>query len=99
MCGVSCRPGTRSHPPHPTPPPHAHTPPPSDEGLFPPEVLLARAEKEAAAVAAWRRNTAPLRTLPALHAWLFATHLCYAVPRQHEWGHAQELDPRLAATY
>lgn len=71
----------------------------SDEGLFEPEVAVARAAKEAAAVDAWRLNAARLRSLAALHAWLFDTHLCYAVGRQHEFGRHEALDPRLAATY
>lgn len=58
----------------------------SDAGIFAPEVLEARSEKEAAAVAAWRRNTAGLATLADLHAWLFATHLCYSVGRQVRAG-------------
>ena len=71
----------------------------SDAGIFASEVLEARAVKEAAAVAAWQRNTADLHTLADLHAWLFATHLCYSVGRQHEFGREQGLDPRLAASY
>lgn len=71
----------------------------SDAGIFEPGVLEARAEKEAAAVAAWHRNTAGLASLADLHGWLHATHLCYAVGRQHEFGREVPLDPRLAATY
>lgn len=73
--------------------------PVSDEGLFSPEVLVARAAKEAAAVETWKANTARLRSLADLHAWLFSTHLCYSVSRQHEFAKAADLDPRLAATY
>lgn len=69
----------------------------SDEGLFDPEVLDTRLAKERAAVATWRRDTAALASLADLHAWLHATHLCYAVSRQHEV--AGKDDPRLAATY
>lgn len=71
----------------------------SDEGIFPADVLAARMDKEAAAVEAWKRNTAGMASLADLHGWLFATHLCYSVSRQHEFGRSQELDPRLAATY
>jgi hypothetical protein len=71
----------------------------SDEGIFHPEVIAARAAKEAAAVAAWQRNTAAIESLADLHSWLYATHLCYSVSRQHEFGRAQDLDPKLAATY
>ena len=80
-----------SHPPDP--------PAVSDAGIFACEVLEARAVKEAAAVATWQRNTASLHTMADLHAWLFATHLCYSVSRQHEFGREQDLDPRLAASY
>lgn len=73
--------------------------PVSDAGIFDPAVIEARAEKEQAAVAAWHRNSAPLRSMRALHAWLFATHLCYSVGRQDEFGRERDLDPRLAATY
>ncbi|PSC72031.1 Rossmann-like alpha beta alpha sandwich fold isoform B [Micractinium conductrix] len=74
--------------------------PVSDEGLFPADVLEARAAKEAAAVAAWQRNTAGMAGLADLHRWLYATHLCYSVARQHEFGrHQEDLDPKLAATY
>lgn len=73
--------------------------PVSDEGLFDPGVLQARVEKEARSAATWRADAAALRTLGDLHAWLFATHLCYSVSRQHEFGREKDLDPRLAATY
>lgn len=72
----------------------------SDEGIFPQEVIDARAAKEAAAIASWHANTAGMTSLADLHAWLYATHLCYSVSRQHEFGRrAGDLDPKLAATY
>lgn len=71
----------------------------SDAGLFDPVVLQARAAKEAAATAAWRANARGLGSVADLHAWLFETHLCYAVGRQGEFGKERDLDPRLAATY
>ena len=71
----------------------------SDEGIFADGVLEARAAKEAAAVATWQRNTGGMASLADLHAWLYATHLCYSVSRQHEFGREQDLDPKLAATY
>ncbi|KAI7843322.1 hypothetical protein COHA_003022 [Chlorella ohadii] len=73
--------------------------PVSDAGIFDSDVLEARKVKEAAAVAAWQRNTANIRTLADLHSWLYATHLCYSVSRQHEFGRERGLDPKLAATY
>jgi hypothetical protein len=64
------------------------------------EVIATRAAKEAVAVATWHRDTAHMRTLTELHAWLFDTHLCYSVSRQGEFGKtAVEMDPKLAATY
>lgn len=71
----------------------------SDEGIFEADVTDARAAKEAAAVATWHKNTAGMRSLADLHSWLYATHLCYSVSRQQEFGRVQELDPKLAATY
>lgn len=71
----------------------------SDEKLFAQDVLQARKEKEAVALSTWKQNFATISTLPKLHSWLFATHLCYSVSRQHEFGRSKELDPRLAATY
>ena len=73
--------------------------PVNDEGLFTEEVIVARAEKEASAVETWKKNVKKMPTLAELHAWLFATHLCYSVSRQHEFGVKDELDPKLAATY
>ncbi len=75
--------------------------PVSDEGLFTEEVIKARIKKETAAAVTWRSNveTIPLNTLADLHRWLFATHLCYSVSRQHEFGVKDDIDPTLAATY
>jgi hypothetical protein len=71
----------------------------SDENLFAQDVLEARKEKEAIALSTWKQNFETISSLPKLHSWLFATHLCYSVSRQHEFGRVKELDPRLAATY
>jgi uncharacterized SAM-binding protein YcdF (DUF218 family) len=71
----------------------------SDEGLFSAEILQAREEKEAAAVRRWYGDVAGFASLADMHAWIFATHLCYSVSRQHEFGVKDDLDPRLAATY
>jgi hypothetical protein len=75
--------------------------PVSDEGLFTEEVIVARVKKETAAAATWRANveSIPLNTVANLHKWLFATHLCYSVSRQHEFGVKDDIDPTLAATY
>lgn len=71
----------------------------SDDNLFTQDVLEARREKEALALATWKQNFSSISTLPELHSWLFATHLCYSVSRQHEFGKTTKLDSRLAATY
>lgn len=75
--------------------------PVSDEGLFTNGVLTARIKKETAAAATWRENVArfPLETVADLHTWLFATHLCYSVSKQDEFGAKDDIDPTLAATY
>ena len=73
--------------------------PVSDEDLFSSEVLEARAIKEREAVQRWRKDVASFRSLADMHAWLYATHLCYSVSRQHEFGLISDLDSKLAATY
>jgi hypothetical protein len=42
---------------------------------------------------------ATIASLADFHAWMYATHLCYSVARQHEFGREKDLDPKLAATY
>ena len=61
------------------------------------EVVAARAEREAASEAALRANQARVATLPAFAEWLYTTHMCYAVGRQHEIGAFEEMknDPAL----
>lgn len=68
-----------------------------DEGLFDGAVYAARVQKEAAAASAWERDTATMKSLEEMHAWLHATHLCYSVQRQHEQPVPD--DPKLSATY
>jgi len=53
-----------------------------DDGLSA-ATLAARKKREAASLAALRATAAGVSTLSAFHAWLNATHLCYAVARQH----------------
>lgn len=67
-----------------------------DDGLSA-EVVAARAEREAASEAALRANQARVTTLPAFAEWLYTTHMCYAVGRQHEIGAFEEMknDPAL----
>lgn len=72
----------------------------SDQGLFDQEILQARSIKETAAVDTWHNNMKSIKTMKQLHAWIFATHLCYSASRQDEFGPGREdLDPKLAATY
>jgi hypothetical protein len=71
----------------------------SDEGLWDEGVLAARAAKEAAAVGAWRDASASFKRMSDIHAWLYATHQCYSVNRQHEAHKATITDPRLLASY
>ena len=42
-------------------------------------------------------NQARVATLPAFAEWLYTTHMCYAVGRQHEIGAFEEMknDPAL----
>lgn len=69
----------------------------SDADLFDQGVYETRCAKEIQAAAAWKLSTAEMRSLRDLHAWLHATHLCYAVGRQHESLIPD--DPKLSATY
>lgn len=73
----------------------------SDEGLFDADVLDVRRSKEAKAVADWKRTSAAFASLADVHAWLHATHLCYSVSRQHEFGvsNLAGMDPKLLASY
>ena len=54
----------------------------SDEGVFPPEVLAARQQREVESLKGWQQTAAGLQDLAALHAWLHSEHMCYAVARQ-----------------
>jgi hypothetical protein len=40
-----------------------------------------------------------LSTLKDFHQWFFQTHLCYAVPRQHEFGKRTIKDDALLNSY
>ena len=61
------------------------------------EVVEARAEREARSEAALRDNATKVTTLADFGEWLYTTHLCYAVTRQHEIGEFAEMktDPAL----
>jgi hypothetical protein len=75
--------------------------PVSDKGIFEPHILQARVDKEAGSARTWKRALQQhnISSLRDLHAWLHATHLCYSVSRQHEFGQPTELSPELAASY
>lgn len=68
----------------------------ADDGLTP-EVVAARAGREAKSVAALRANQARITTLADFAEWLYTTHLCYAAGRQGEIGDFAEMkaDPAL----
>ena len=57
-----------------------------DEGALSPEVLKARRMREATSLAEWKQNFAKIDCLADFHRWLYATHKCYAVARQHEFA-------------
>ncbi len=82
---------SRSTPPRstPTPTPEPHSP---SAPCYP-------QDKEAASRRSWLRTSAGLSSLRQLHAWLHATHLCYAVGRQAEFGVQTITDPKLLASY
>ncbi|GAX74707.1 hypothetical protein CEUSTIGMA_g2155.t1 [Chlamydomonas eustigma] len=71
----------------------------SDDGLFSPDVLQVRCEREASSLNTWRRDMRGLQSFSQLHAWLHETHLCYAVSRQTEFGVSTVSDSRLLASY
>jgi uncharacterized SAM-binding protein YcdF (DUF218 family) len=54
--------------------------------------LKARASRENESAKALRANAARVTTLSAFNEWLFNTHKCYAVSRQHEIGDFSHID-------
>ncbi len=73
----------------------------ADDAFFPPDILAARAAREAASTAAWAADTAGLDSLADLHAWVHSTHACYAASRQDEGRGSvnKGVDPRALASY
>ncbi len=67
--------------------------------MFEPDVYAARTAKEADSLTHWRGVAGRVNSMQQLHAWLHEEHLCYAVPRQHEWGRRTIEDPKLLASY
>lgn len=68
-----------------------------DEGAFPEDVLAARLQREAQSLENWERDTASFKSLADLHAWLHATHLCYSVSRQDEFGRPEMANDGMTA--
>jgi hypothetical protein len=73
----------------------------ADDDLFPVDILAARAAREAASAAAWEADTAGFGSLKELHAWVHASHACYAAGRQDEGRAAVNagVDPKALASY
>lgn len=71
-----------------------------DDNIFTPEVLAARAAKEASSLSSWNVAKENLNSIKELHAWLHTTHICYAVQRQEELeALVPSLDKVLLASY
>ncbi len=64
-----------------------------------PATAQARRDKEAASTRTWLDNARRLPTLASVHQWMYQTHQCYAVPRQHEFSLATITDKRLLESY
>ena len=71
----------------------------SDAGTLPPEVLEARRAREERSRLRFLEDMAPLSSLADFSEWMHQTHLCYAVPRQAEWGEQTEVAPAALASY
>lgn len=67
-----------------------------DDGLSD-DVVVARLEREAKSEAALRANQQRINNMPDFAEWLYTTHMCYSVGRQHEIGEFEEMknDPAL----
>lgn len=71
----------------------------SDDGVFDDHVYRVRLEKEAKALASWKRTSSQFSGLADFHEWLYEDHLCYAVPKQHLFGQRTIQDEKLLASY
>lgn len=71
----------------------------SDEGVFDAHVYNTRLGKEVGSLTNWEAAAADLPDLPAFWQWIHTDHLCYAVPRQHEFGKRTIQDQRLLDSY
>lgn len=73
--------------------------PVSDEGLFDDHVLLARQARERKSLERFQEDMDDINSLTQFSEWLHTTHLCYAVPRQHEFGKPTGLSEEALASY
>lgn len=73
--------------------------PVSDEGIFEPEVLLERQRREQQSLERFHEDMRDVSSLVEFNEWLHMTHLCYAVPRQHEFGKSTGLSNAALASY
>jgi hypothetical protein len=71
----------------------------ADEGIFEEHVLLARKKRELQSLNRFREDMKYITTLASFNEWLHTTHLCYAVPRQHEFGKPTGLSDEALASY
>jgi DUF218 domain len=71
----------------------------SDDGLFPEDILQSRINREAASCKRFKQDMVNIETFSALSSWLHATHLCYAVARQHELELHDTISAKALATY
>lgn len=73
--------------------------PSSDKGMFDADVLKARKEKEKESLKTWRENKKLFKNLAEFHTWLYDTHLCYSVSRQHEFGNLDDVNDVIKKSY
>jgi predicted O-methyltransferase YrrM len=73
--------------------------PVSDEAIFEPDVLLARQQREKQSLERFHEDMRCITSLAEFNDWLHMTHLCYAVPRQSEFGTSTGLSATALASY
>eukprot|EP01023_Acetabularia_acetabulum_P033268 TRINITY_DN3113_c0_g1_i7.p3 TRINITY_DN3113_c0_g1~~TRINITY_DN3113_c0_g1_i7.p3 ORF type:complete len:270 (+),score=30.37 TRINITY_DN3113_c0_g1_i7:92-901(+) len=71
----------------------------SDEGIFEDEVLKAREEKEAQSCQQFQKDMQNINSLKEFHQWIYSTHLCYSISRQHEYGRIKPQNSKVLASY
>ena len=70
-----------------------------DEGAMPPEVLAARAAREAQSLRNLEETIEKVPDFAAACHWLHTEHKCYAVARQHEIGRPSDADDVALRSY